>query len=411
MQSLVAGKLSQRQAAEQLDITERHIRRVLRRYRYQGDAGLIHRARGRPSNRRLPDHFRKQVMDLVREHYADFGPTFAAEKLAERDGLQLSAETLRKWMIGDGLWQPKRRKARHRAWRSPRECCGELLQLDGSVHDWFEDRGPEVVLISAIDDATKRLYSRFAPAETTEAVMRLLAGYIARHGRPLAIYADRHSIYKTTRSASVDEQLEGREPQTQLTRALRELGIEYIASYSPQGKGRVERSFGTCQNRLLRELRLAGISDIEAANEFLERVYLPEHNRRFTEPPACSSDAHRPADGLDLDAILSYQETRTVTNDYTIRYLNDRYQIAENSALAGLRGAKVIVEDRLDGSVHVRFRERYLTVTKLPPPPAKGAADQRRKRVAGRERSIVVPAADHPWRRGYQRMAGGPISP
>lgn len=305
MESLVAGTITQRQAAGQMGICERHVRRVLKRYREDGDVALVHKSRGQPSNRRFTDDFRKKVMDRVREHYADFGPTLAAEKLAERDGLEVSKETLRKWMIEDDLRKSKARKVRHRARREPKECRGELLQIDGSIHPWFEDRGPKVVLINAIDDATKHLYSLFAPAETTDDVMRLLRGYIARHGRPLAVYVDRHSIYVTTRNASVDEQLEGLEAETQVARALRELDIEHITSHSPQGKGRVERSFHTCQDRLLKELRLAGISDIESANNLLERVYLTAHNERFTCPPACAADAHRPADGFDLDAILS----------------------------------------------------------------------------------------------------------
>jgi len=412
VRSLDAGEITQRQAAQQMGITERQVRRVLVRYRDQGDAGLVHKSRGQPSNRRFPEDFRKQVVDLVAEHYADFGPTFAAEKLAEHHGLQLSKETLRRWMNAAGLRQPKPRKARHRTRRPPRECCGELLQVDGSIHAWFEERGPEVVLISAIDDATKRLYCRFAPAETTEAVMRVLGEYIRAHGRPLAVYADLHSIYRTTRNASVDEQLQGREAETQMGRALRELGIEYIASYSPQGKGRVERAFGVLQDRLLKELRLADISDIDAANDFLERVYLPAHNERFTRAAACASDAHRPADGLDLGAILSHQESRTVTNDYTISYYSTRYQIARESAMAGLRGAKVTVEQRLDGSVKLRFRERYLTASELPSQPAaKATVDQRRKRTTSRERATVIPAADHPWRRDYREMRDGPIYP
>jgi len=411
MQRLVAGEISQRLAAEQMKISPRHVRRLLSRYRNEGDAGLIHRARGKPSSHRFPDEFRERVMNLVHEHYADFGPKFATEKLARRDGLHLSKETLRKWMIDDGLRKSKSRKTQHRTWREPRECRGELLQIDGSIHDWFEDRGPRVVLMSAIDDATRRLHSLFVPAESTEAVMKLLAGYIARYGRPLAIYADRHSIYKTTRNATVDEQLEGREPETQFNRALHELDIEYIPSYSPQGKGRVERSFLTCQDRLLKDLRLAEINDIEAANELLERVYLPDHNENFTDPPACAADAHRSANGFDLAAILSHQEARTVTNDYTISYRGARYQIAQDNPLAGLRGSKVVVEQRLDGSVHARFRERYLTVRELPALQPDAVVDQRRKRVVRREPTVVIPGPDHPWRRDYREMADGPIYP
>ncbi len=411
LQNLAAGTITQRQAAEQMGICERHVRRVLKRYREDGDVALVHKSRGQPSSHRFPDDFREKVMDLVREHYADFGPTFAAQKLAQRDDLELSKETLRKWMNEDEVRKSKPRKVQHRTWRERKECRGQLLQIDGSIHDWFEGRGPKAVLVAAVDDATSRLYAQFVPAETTEAIMKLLMGYTARYGRPLAIYADCHSIYKTTRDASVDEQLEGLEPETQFTRALRELDIDYIPAYSPQAKGRVERVFLTCQDRLLKELRLAGISDIESANEFVEQVYEAAHNAHFTRPPACAADAHRPAEGFDLAAILSRQETRTVTNDYTIRYFNDRYQIAKDSAVAGLRGAKVIVEQRLDGSVHVRFGEGYLTVTKLPPAAANAGADQRRKRVAGREPTIVVPAADHPWRRDYRGMRDGPIYP
>ena len=411
MQRLVAGEISQRLAAEQMKISPRHVRRLLTRYRNEGDAGLIHRARGKPSSHRFPDEFREQVMDLVHEHYADFGPKFAAEKLAQRDGLYLSKETLRKWMVADGLRKSKPRKVKHRTWRERRECRGEMLQIDGSIHDWFEGRGPKAVLVAGVDDATSHLYAQFAPAESTESIMKLLTGYIARYGRPLAIYADRHSIYKTTRNASVDEQLEGREPETQFTRALCELDIEYIPSHSPQGKGRVERCFLTCQKRLIWDMRLAGVSDIQAANEFLERVYLANHNGKFTEPPACEADAHRPADGLDLAAILSHQETRTVTNDYTISYYNVRYQIAKDNDLAGLRGSKVVVEQRLDGSVHVRFRDGYLTVSELPALQPDATVDQRRKRVVRRERTVVIPGPEHPWRGDYRKMADGPMYP
>jgi len=411
LQNLAAGKITQRQAAEQLDLSVRQVRRLLKRYRDAGEAGLVHKCRGKPSSHRFPDDFRKQVMDLVYEYYPDFGPTFAAEKLAQRDGLHLSRETLRKWMIEDGLRKSKPRKIQHRTWREPRQCCGELLQVDASIHDWFEGRGPKVTLVAGVDDATGRLYAQFAPVECTEAIMKLLTGYIARFGRPLAIYADRHSIYKTTRNASVDEQLEGQEPETQFNRALRELDIEYIPSYSPQGKGRVERVFLTCQDRLLKELRLAEINDIEAANELLERVYLPEHNENFARQAAGVADAHRPVDGLDLAAILSHQETRTVTNDYTISYHNVRYQIARDNALAGLRGSKVIVEQRLDNSLHVRFRERYLTVSELPAAQPRADVEKRRERKVRREPTVVIPGPDHPWRRDYRDMADGPVYP
>lgn len=239
--------------------------------------------------------------------------------------------------------------------------------------------------------------------------MRLLRDYIELHGRPLAIYADRHSIYQTNREATLEEQLQGHAAETQVGRALRELGIEYIAAGSPQAKGRVERSFRTLQDRLIKELRLEGICEMDAANSFLKDHYIDDYNARFAVEPASDHDAHRSAEGFDLDAILSHQETRVVTNDYTISYYKTRYQIAPESAVASLRGSKVIVERRLDGSTRVRFRADYLTVSELPP--ARPRASQPKQRKPRREPTVVVPAADHPWRQGYADMPDGPIYP
>lgn len=411
IEAVNAKRLTQRQAAEQLGISERQVRRSLQRFRAQGDAGLLHRSRGQPSNRRVPPAVEQQAREALRAHYRDFGPTLAAQQLQERHGIAVSKETVRRWMVAGGLYQPKPRKLKPHTQRPRRECRGELLQLDGSKHAWFEGRGAaEPDLISAIDDATGRVFLQFVPAESTAAIMTVLRDYLRRHGRPLAIYADRHSIYRTTRAATVEEQLEGQGPETQVTRALRELGIEYIPAYSPQAKGRVERCFGTLQDRLVKELRLEGISDIESANRFLREHFIDDFNERFAVQPACAHDAHRPAEGFDLDAILSEQELRTVTNDFTIRFRNVRYQIARESVVAGLRGGKVLVEVRLDGSVHARFRDRYLSLTELPPPPPKtrAAAAQPRPR---REPTVVIPAPDHPWRRAYRNRPDGPTYP
>lgn len=410
IRAVAAGQITQEQAAEQVGITERQVRRILVRYRAEGDAGLIHRSRGRPSNRRLPAEVEARAIELIKEHYSDFGPTLAAEKLGERDGITVCKETVRRWMIEAELHKPKHRKLTHHQWRERRPCCGELLQIDGSQHPWLEDRGPmQPELICAIDDATSRVFLQFAPAESTEAVMRLLRDYIRLYGRPLAIYADRHSIYQTNRKASVEEQLQGVEAQTQMARALRELDIECIAAHSPQAKGRVERSFGTLQDRLVKELRLEGVSDIDSANRFLKERYIDDYNKQFADTTTNIHDAHRPIGALDIDAILSHQETRTVMNDYTISYHNTRYQIARESVASGLRGGKVIVERRLDGSIHVRFRDRYLTVTQLPPAqPKAGRPKQHKPR---REPTAVIPAADHPWRQDYRDMPDGPIYP
>jgi transposase len=404
----VGGRgLTQAQAGELLGLSERQVRRLVQRYREQGDVGLIHRSRGRPSNRELAAGFRELVLATVRAQYRDFGPTLAAEKLQEREGLVVNRETLRRWMIAEALYEPRQRKAQPRAWRERRPCTGELVQMDTSIHDWFEGRGETAVLISMIEDATGHLWMRFYPTDGTETNRAHLREYVVRYGRPVALYADKASHFKTTRSASREEQLEGREAQTQIERALRELQIEYISAHSPQAKGRVERCFGTAQDRLVKELRLAGISTIEAANTFLEETYLPFVNARFTVEPVCSVDAHRSADGFDLDAIFSVQQTRTVANDYTIRYRNARYQITQRPLPAGLCRAQVVVERRLDATLRLRYRGRYLSFKPVGPlprgatagpapvglrPPSAGPANPQRP-------APPKPKPNHPWRR------------
>lgn len=417
IRALDAGQLSVRLATEQLGLSERQVYRLVQRFRARGDAGLVHRSRGRPSNRRVAPEIEQQAREALRTDYRDFGPTLAAQKLQERQGITLSKETVRRLLAAEGLRQPKPRKLKAPTQRPRRECYGELVQIDGSQHPWLEGRGAaEPELISAIDDATGRVFLRFVPAESTAAIMSVLRDYIRLHGRPLAIYADRHSIYRVNRTATVEEQLQDLPAETQVTRALRELGIDYIPAYSPgdrlrsQAKGRVERGFGTLQDRLVKELRLAGISDIDSANRFLREHFIDDYNERFAVQPACAHDAHRPAEGFDLDAILSEQELRTVTNDFTIRFRNVRYQIARESMVAGLRAAKVLVEVRLDGSVHARFRDHYLSLTELPPPPPKASAAAAMP-TPRRQPTAVTPAPDHPWRRDYRTMPDGPIYP
>lgn len=401
-------RLTQAQAAEQLGLSERQVRRLQRRYEKEGDGGLIHRSRGRPSNRKFSQSFKEQVIARVRQEYSDFGPTLAAEKLAERDGLLVGRETLRRWMIEDRLWKPRRQKVRHRQWRERKPSFGQMPQMDTSEHDWFEGRGEQPVLIAMIDDATSRVFMRFYRTDSTRTNMLILRDYLRRFGRPLAIYADKASHFVTTRSASTEEQLEGLEAETQIQRALRELDIDFIAAHSPQAKGRVERIFGLAQDRLVKELRLAEINTIEGANELLEEVFIPLCNQRFVAEPACSVDAHRSVEGFDLDAILSRQHTRTVTNDYTIQFQRTRYQIARESVMGGLRGSKVIVEQRLDGSIKLRFKGRYLRIRALPPKPTEAKATQaatpKKTKPRVTERQPYKPPPDHPWRRSYKRM-------
>ena len=377
----------------------RTVGRRLRRYRAGGDAGLVHASRGRLSNRAYSQELRDRAVELVGTQYKGFGPTLAAEKLAERDGLHVGCETLRGWMTEEELWTPKPRKATHRQWRERKACFGEMVQVDTSVHDWFEGRGEKAYLINLIDDATGRVFMRFYDADSSATNMAHLQAYIARFGRPRAFYGDKASHFRTTRSATVPEELDGLEAQTQIERALRELDITYIAAHSPQAKGRVERSFATAQDRLVKELRLRNIGDIATANSFLEEYYMPQMNERFAVPPACDLDAHRAAEGFDLDALFSLQETRTVARDYTVRFANRRFQIRKASAKAGLVGSKVVVEQRLDGSLHLRWRGDYLDFAEVTTPaqPAPPVAPPRDLRPPARD-TAVTPKPDHPWR-------------
>jgi len=411
--TLAEGRLTQIAAVRLLRLSGRQVRRILRRYEADGDAGLVHRARGRPSNRRLPEALRRRVMREVARSYGDFGPTLAAEKLEERDGLAVSRETLRQWMTAAGLWKPRRPAREVHLWRPRRSSFGELVQMDTSEHGWFEGRAAaEPVLVSMIDDATGRQRKRFFPSDTTEANLEMLGRWLRRHGRPGAIYADRDSIFKVNREPTGAEALAGRQAETQFGRALRELGIEYIPAGSPQAKGRVERSFQTDQDRLVKELRLRGIRSIAAANAYLEAEYVPMLNRRFTAPAASTVDAHRPIQGYDLAAILTVQTVRTVASDYTVRHGGRRYQIRRRSITGGLRGGKVIVEERLDGSRRLRFRGRYLRFRELPmvlTPSRRATATRRRGEAASGPppgppaASPRRPAANHPWRQPFQK--------
>jgi len=364
------GHLTQKQAGAELKLSERWVRKLLARLREEGDGGILHRLRGRASKRRVPNAVREKVVKLVKREYGDFGPTLAAEYLAERHGVQVSKETLRQMLIAAGVWKRKRRRVEEvHVWRARRACWGELLQWDTSEHDWLEGRGPKLYLLAMIDDATSRALGRFALQDTTQENFRLLASYLQRWGRPLEFYTDKDSLFTVNRPLKEAEDEAGPEVLTQIGRALGELGIGWIAAHSPQAKGRVERFFGTAQDRLVKGLRKAGVQTLEEANRYLELEYLPQWNSRFTREPANPTDAHRPLRAeQDLAAILSHVEERVVANDYTIRYNNIQYQIAHKDIRPGLRVGKVRVEERGDETVWVRFRDAYLNVTICDPP-------------------------------------------
>jgi hypothetical protein len=298
-------------------------------------------------------------MGLCRSRYGGFGPTLAAEKLSEDEGIDLSVETLRGWMLAEGLWERKRQREKHRQRRARRECFGEMVQADASTHDWLEGRGPMLTLVGMIDDATDRVVLRFHESETTAGYMDVLGRWIRKFGRPVSWYSDRHGIFRAEESVAGYDQKQS--VATQFSRALDELEIKLILANSPQAKGRVERLWNTAQDRLVKELRLAKAATLEQANAVLQEKFSGWFNRRCTNKPASRNDGHRPIGKMDLDAILSIQHERVVMNDYTIRFENQVYQLLP-PALPGQRGGKVIVQKRADGSMKVRFKGKYLAM-------------------------------------------------
>jgi transposase len=361
-------QITQAKAAELMQVSDRWVRKLLARKKREGDRVVIHRLRGGRSNRRLPERVRKGVMRLVRREYRDFGPTLIAEYVEQEHGLVVGKETVRKWMIGEGLWKPKRaRVGQVHTWRARRECRGELLQWDTSVHAWLEDRGPaKMYLVALIDDATNTLYARFVEADTTEQNMRVLWGYLERYGRPQAVYTDKAGMFQPTLPPGWKTEDPGEKTETQIGRALRELGIEWIAAHSPQAKGRVERCFGTLQDRLVKALRKAGVRTLEAANAYLEQVFLPMWNKRFVCAPASSVDGHRSLEKLDLNSILSVVETRRIGNDYTVPWRGVKWQIPREAIGRGMRGSRVRVEQRWNGSMIVKVQGQFISLLRCP---------------------------------------------
>jgi len=396
-------QITQIAAARRLKITARQVRRLLLRLREQGDRGLIHGLHGRPSNRRLAPVFEQKILARVRQRYADFGPTLAAEHLAQ-EGLRVSRETLRKWMTKASLWRPRSQRVKIiHVWRERRASFGELVMQDSSPFRWLEERGPACQLIAVIDDATSRLWARFTEQDTTEENLRTFGGWLRRYGRPLAHYTDKNSIFRMAGAAAIREQLRGEGARSQFGRALRELGIEWIAAHSPQAKGRIERLFETLQDRLVKEMRLAGIASLEAANHFLELRFLPVWEQRFTVAPRNPRNAHRRL-GQEhrLEEILSVRVVRKVAEDHTVSWEGNRWGVPREEVCAGLRGAQVEIERRLDGSHWLRFRGRYLRLRHCPEPAPRAASPSglRPPVLAANPLSRVYKSAppNHPWR-------------
>ena len=360
------GSISQREAAKKMGVSDRWVRTLVKRMNQRGDAVVVHGLRGRPSNRKLPAKTQKQAMKILTQpDWHDFGPTFAAEQLAKRYQIQVGKETLRGWMREAGVWKSKSRRLEQvHGWRPRRSAFGELVQWDTSEHDWLEGRGRVRYLVRMIDDATSWSWGRFVERDATPHNMGVLWEYLEKNGRMVDVYTDRDSMFSVTPRAGESQQERiAADRLTQIGRGLRELGIGWIAAYSPQAKGRIERSFLTAQDRLVKQLRLAKISTLEAANEFLENEYWPEWNARFARPVEDFPNLHRAlTPQLELAAILCHVEQRVIGNDYTFSFAGQRYQIARAEAQAGMRHQRLRVELRLDGELKARFQGRYLQI-------------------------------------------------
>lgn len=382
-------KITQVTAGTLVGLTDRHVRRLIQRVRREGDRGLAHRGRGQPSNRRISAGAKAKALKLYEKRYGDFGPTLAAEKLAEREGIAISAETLRGWLRDAGVVHFRRRKRPHRAWRARKAHVGELIQLDGSHHDWFEGRGPRCVLMAYIDDASSRVFARFYAYEGTIPAMDSFRRYVTHYGLPLALYTDKHTTYKSPAAPTVEEQCAGRMPHSQFERSLAELGVAVMHAHSPQAKGRVERLFRTFQDRLIKELRLAGVATLDVANRFVA-TYLPIYNQRFAVPPAQTADLHRPRPASrDLDRSLCLKTTRVLRRDWTVAHHGQLYQIRDN-----VRATHVQVEERIDGTMRMTHQGRPLGYHAITSRPMKAAE----VKPVPRSRLPVTPRPDHPWR-------------
>ena len=400
-------KLSLAKGASLLNLSVRQCRRLWKRYGKIGDGALVHGLRGKPSNHAVKASLKRSVLKRYADRYGGFGPTLAAEKLAG-DDLVVGRQTLWRWLLGEGLWTRRSRRQVHRARRERRSCLGEMVQMDGSHHAWFESRGPWCVLMVMIDDATSRTYARFFPGETTAAVMEIFGGYVRKYGLVHSLYVDRDSIYRSDRQATVEEELRGQPaPATQFARAMAELDVGLILANSPQAKGRVERMNGTLQDRLVKEMRLEKIGDIASANVFLEKRFLPALNRKFAVKAKDVVDMHRrlPA-GLHLDDVLCFQEKRSVSKDWCVTWRNRIFQLDRRHEALALAGRQVTVREKLDGTVQLLSQGHKLHWKELAKRPQRSLA---KSPVTNNQK--WTPEANHPWRGNPARRASGGVSP
>ncbi|MGQ9854626.1 MAG: ISNCY family transposase [Candidatus Oleimicrobiaceae bacterium] len=403
-----AGAWSLVEAAEHLNMSYRQCKRSYKRYLAEGDAGLVHRSRGRPSNRRKDDALREAVLQRYEERYEGFGPTLAAEKLAE-DGYEVDHETLRRWLMAEGKWRRQRKRYPFRQRRERRLHFGELVQMDGSIHHWFGQELPLSCLVKLIDDATGIRQGYMAEGETTEACMRALWQWIDRYGIPKALYTDKKNVFVTDREPTLEEQLAGEEPMTAFGKACAKLGIEIITANSPQAKGRVERAHGVDQDRLVKELALRGVVSVEGANELLAEGFMDKLNDKFAVPAGSEVDYHRsvPPD-INLAQVFCFEESRVVAKDWVVRYQNRLFQIEKNNVSLPPSGRKVVVQRLLDGRIRLLYKGEALRYREIEP-------DQRQ--TSGHRECLASPltipkrghkpAPDHPWRWSGRYRGGG----
>jgi len=413
MQRLKGKRLNQAEASEMLGMGVRQVKRLYAAYRKAGAKGLVSQKRGKASNHHLDAGVVQQAVDLIYARYRDFGPTLAHEKLVEKHGLKISDESVRQLMIAEGLWKPKRAKAvEAHQMRERRACVGELVQIDGSDHDWFEGRGPRCTLLVFIDDATGQLGELwFVPHESFFGYAEAARHYFARYGRPVAFYSDKHGIFRVNQGqgAGMGEGI------TQFGRAMQDLDIQIICANTPQAKGRVERANQTLQDRLVKELRLAEISDPLAGNVFLE-TFRQDFNRRFAVTPRSSHDAHRPLLAKDdLERILSHQETRTLTKNLTVQYAREIYQIQTDRPDYALRNVAVLICQKASGEIAILYQNRPLAYSLFQRQPRQGVEVTSKTIDAELQQPQKAhkPAANHPWRRSYKgaQAESGEVAP
>jgi transposase len=410
---VASAKLKLMDAAVILGLSYRQAKRIWRRYREEGAEGLKHRSAGRESNRRKPKKFRERVLRLVRQKYSGnederFGPTLAAEHLASDDHLEVNAQTLRRWMLEEGLWSRARKQRVHRKRRDRKPHFGELVQMDGSFHDWFEGRGPRGCLMNMVDDATSRAEAFLGGEETTWAAVGVLRSWIEKHGIPVALYTDWKNVY--LREPTSKEEFRGVVPVTQFGRMCQELGIRIIGANSAQAKGRVERSHGTHQDRLIKKMRLKKIGTYAEANAFLQKEYLPEHNRRFTRKPAEGANYHRPAPGKrELDDVFHLETERVIDNHWVVRHNNRYFQVQRQARSYAPAKAQVRVCEWEDGRLEIRYRGRAVRCEEIAAPAPPEARPTQPVSALSGKRKPWIPPADHPWRRGYEKRCPGAV--